>query len=236
MKKYILLLFLILCINSSFAQKEPYESLIKESAPTLSKALEKPHLISAVTFDGTIEKDKIPQLIKLKILEEITIKNIDLFPIEICQLKKLKVINIDGKIKILPKEIMNLIHLKELRIKGELQELTPSIYELFNLEILEIEGGHLKIDSKIVNLQKLTAIILYNNDIKDLPKEIGELKSLQFLDINNNPITTLPVTLKNITSNKPINGIEKMIYISNSKISLEEKKRLKKEIGIISIN
>ena len=79
---------------------------------------------------------------------------------------------------------------------------------------------------EIVNLEKLIALVLNNNQLKELPKYLGELKELKIIEIDNNQFTEFPeVLLKIPTLTK--------ISIKGNKIKNPEKyEKLLTERGI----
>jgi Leucine-rich repeat (LRR) protein len=81
-------------------------------------------------------------------------------------------------------------------------EIPKNIFEFINLEYLEITNKQkhekLIISKEIGNLKNLIYLCLDNNNISDLPKEIGNLTNLQKLYLRNNNLTELPKELFNL--------------------------------------
>jgi Leucine-rich repeat (LRR) protein len=59
------------------------------------------------------------------------------------------------------------------------------------------------------------------NQLTELPKEIGELTHLLYLEIGNNQLTTLPDEIKYLTSLQEL-------HLESNKLSDKEKERIKK--------
>lgn len=60
-----------------------------------------------------------------------------------------------------------------------------------------------------------------NNQLTELPKQIGELTNLLYLEIGNNQLTTLPDEIKYLTNLQEL-------HIERNKLSDKEKERIKK--------
>jgi Leucine-rich repeat (LRR) protein len=60
-----------------------------------------------------------------------------------------------------------------------------------------------------------------NNQLKELPKEIGELTNLLYLEIGNNQLSSLPEEIKYLTSLQEL-------HIERNNLSETEKQRIKK--------
>jgi len=87
---------------------------------------------------------------------------------------------------------------------------------------LTAKGGNLKeIPKEIGNLTNLERLYLSNNSLTNLPKEIGNLKKLEWLYLDKNNLTSLPKeigNLKNLTQ----------LFLQNNKLT-----SIPKEIGNI---
>jgi Leucine-rich repeat (LRR) protein len=68
-------------------------------------------------------------------------------------------------------------------------------------------------------------LVLTENNIKSLPKEIGNLKKLQFLNIIGNPITEIPEEIKYL--DKSNGGSLYRIGVKEEDIGSENFKKLK---------
>jgi Leucine-rich repeat (LRR) protein len=60
-----------------------------------------------------------------------------------------------------------------------------------------------------------------NNQLTELPKEIGELTNLLYLEVGNNQLTTFPNEIMYLTSLQEL-------HIERNKLSDKEKERIKK--------
>ncbi|MHA1728666.1 MAG: leucine-rich repeat domain-containing protein [Promethearchaeota archaeon] len=78
----------------------------------------------------------------------------------------------------------------------KLKSIPVSICELKTLQILDLAFNEIEIiPDWIVDLQ-LTELNLNNNRIKKLPKKTGNMSTLLFLKILNNPLHKLPISLR----------------------------------------
>lgn len=70
--------------------------------------------------------------------------------------------------------------------------------------------------SKLVNMQNLTHFTNTNSDLKFIPKEFGSLRSLQFLDLSHNSLTSIPDSVFNLPALKEINvSVNKLQTVFN---------------------
>jgi hypothetical protein len=103
--------------------------------------------------------------------------------------------NILGEI---PASFRELTSLTRLELKANsLTGTIPSqmLRSLTNLEVLDLERNGLsgRLSSEIANLQKLTDLSLSENDLRgDIPFEIGNLKDLEILKLDDNRFSSLP--------------------------------------------
>ena len=118
-------------------------------------------------------------------------------------------------------------NLKYLEIEGyRLSDYTlpREIYNLKNLEILGIKNAELKnITSDISNLTKLEELVLSKNFMKSVPKEIVKLTRLKLLDISRNPINILPENMGNMKSLRTVKMDEPLIGFSESILNLNNR-------------
>ncbi|MCK4651269.1 leucine-rich repeat domain-containing protein [Candidatus Babeliales bacterium] len=92
-----------------------------------------------------------------------------------------------------------------------------------NLQILNLFFNDLKfLPKEIGNLSNLQELHLSENKLEFLPKEIGNLSNLQMLNISKNKLTSLPPEIGNLSS------------LQNLSLSNNELKFLPKEIGNLS--
>jgi len=96
----------------------------------------------------------------------------------------------------------------------------PRTKEITSLTSLNIENNQLtELPKEIGNLTRLTSLNIKNNQLTELPKEIGNLTSLIWFGIENNQLTELPKEIGNLTSLTSLN-------IKNNQLT-----ELPKEIG-----
>jgi internalin A len=148
----------------------------------------------------------------LKIIEEEKIRNtgrlhiagidFDTLPYEVCSLKNLKSLYIEGNkldFKI-PDELVKLKKIKEIHIhQTGLTKLPIVITEISSLENLCLGGNKIKlIPSQIKKLEKLRRINLSNNKFSKFPLELLQLQSLKEVRLSRNSITTLPKETQNL--------------------------------------
>jgi Leucine-rich repeat (LRR) protein len=79
---------------------------------------------------------------------------------------------------------------QQLKLKT-IKSLTPMIYNLTNLQVLEITTIS-TLPSTIGNCKSLNVLYLSNNQLTELPSEIGLLKNLE---VTNNNLTEIPLEL-----------------------------------------
>ncbi|KDP32758.1 hypothetical protein JCGZ_12050 [Jatropha curcas] len=107
----------------------------------------------------------------------------------ICKLKRLLVLDLDGKLERLPEEVCNLVHLRYLGLYWSyLDELPHTLGNLQNLQTLDISGcGQLmdELPMQVLNIQQLRHLIM-SKTINDreirVSSGIRTLKNLHTLD------------------------------------------------------
>ena len=83
-----------------------------------------------------------------------------------------------------------------------------------NLTTLILNNNLLKDVAKEIQLMmKLTTLFLQNNKLTELPSTIGKLKHLKILNIANNQITELPDSISELSSLEKFGSLQKQIYI-----------------------
>jgi len=118
------------------------------------------------------------------------------------KLKNLKKLDLSFLgLKTIPYEIGYFENLEELNLAGNhLQELPSEIYTLKNLKVLNlgdiISGGnklhHISKDiEKLTNLEVLK--LVWNDEIKELPKEILKLENIDFISLSQKAILDTPI-------------------------------------------
>jgi len=138
--------------------------------------------------------ESICQLKKLKQLE-ISNNSISSIPSCISNLKNLQILIMENtKIEKLPKEITKLIALKELNMRsGELIAIPTNIGNLSKLEKLNLNSNKIKkIPSSFCELAKLKILDLgYNENLPKIPSCFDDLSKLQELTLSYNNITSI---------------------------------------------
>lgn len=136
-----------------------------------------------------------PSIGNLKGLNSLVLCGNDMqtLPPEIGKLTNLEVLNISGNLKKLPPQIGDLTNLKELTLSGEfckIAVLPDQFGNLVNLEVLTIDCPLRSLPLSLVNLKKLKTLSLNGTYIYHLPSLLGNLNSLEDLNITN--ATQLP--------------------------------------------
>lgn len=122
------------------------------------------------------------------------------FPREIKIFKNLISLTLNyKKLKNVTKEIGKLYNLKYLNFEhNKLTEMPPELGKLHNLEYLNLGHNYLtKIPVGLDNMKNLEIFILNFNSLTNISVEdIKNFHALQFLDISNNNIITIPKIIK----------------------------------------
>ena len=149
----------------------------------------------------------VPKVIgKLTAMETLNLSHnaISSVPREIGTCAALKQLELTGnELKLLPKEIGGLKSLKTLLIhENKLASLPDTIGNLTQLEELDASWNDITVlPASIGKLaENLKCLNLQGNKLTTLPKECGNLKSLEFLNLAQNKIKTLPAELGQLES------------------------------------
>ena len=128
---------------------------------------------------------------------------------------------------------INFNHLKHISLHA--LENTQNIFKYANnflqLETLVIRDDTLiKVPSEIENFKKLITLDLsWNQNLNQLPKEIGKLSNLKVLDLRHTSLKKLPETLSSLVHLEMFNG-EPYIKIGQNKLKLKFSKIIAKNI------
>lgn len=136
---------------------------------------------------------EIRNLTNLKILN-LSENGLEDLPAEIWNLTNLKILDLSGNVlEDFPAEIGNQTNLQKLNLLDNVNiNLPEAVSKLQNLEMLDLSDNYVTIEEtikKIKNLQKLKtlsfsyAVDYIRNHLDIVPPEIGDLKSLEKLDI-----------------------------------------------------
>ncbi|WP_420865426.1 leucine-rich repeat domain-containing protein, partial [Leptospira weilii] len=83
--------------------------------------------------------------------------------------------------------------------KQTYDNLTEALQNTMNVGILNLENNELRILPKeIGQLESLELLDLSNNELRILPKEIGQLRNLKTLHLLNNRLRTLPKEIRQL--------------------------------------
>lgn len=182
-------------------------------------------------FNNKFPISKIPSDIKkLRKLKKLTISNTDLkeFPFTIMSLESLTELTLAfSGITELPTELNSWNSLTNLNIFG-CGKLKNIIGLPPKLEYLDINGGGFsKFPKKIFELQELTNIIITSFKLKELPKQLYDLKKLESLNVGNNQLSNFPDDILKLTELKELgidynyfNSIPEVIFEIKSLITL----------------
>jgi len=100
-------------------------------------------------------------------------------------------------------------HAKQIEEENGLHSI---LFRIFSINFLEISRTSLNVLSpKIKELENLTALMLYDNKLERLPKEIGLLRKLKTLDLSNNQIVALPDEISQLEKLQSLNIINNKI-------------------------
>ncbi|MDB4293452.1 hypothetical protein N9954_08605 [Maribacter sp.] len=141
-------------------------------------------------------------------------ENISTIPESIGNLEELVSFDLLGnKLKTLPAAFGNLNKLEILNLEGnEFDQLPAAIGELESLQVLNLENNLLEqLPNEITNLSNLRELYLNlsggffgQGGLLSLPDDIGNLQSLEYLDLSDNRLENLPATFGNLTSLKTL--------------------------------
>lgn len=84
--------------------------------------------------------------------------------------------------------------------------LDASIFDLINLNLLNISDTTLKsVPPQLSNLTNLQTILLFGNELTELPQCIGKLDKLKVLDVSRNKLASVPQELSELVNLTTIN-------------------------------
>lgn len=142
---------------------------------------------------------EISMLVNLKYLNASGNK-LKKLPNEICSLTNLEVLDLYGNHLIkLPDNIHNMINLKRLNCNmNYIRQLPDSISES-NLRTLQLGANRRinaeKVFSALYFPLSLDTLVLYSCEIDAIPTTINQQRKLKYLDLSDNPFSTIPLEL-----------------------------------------
>jgi len=160
----------------------------------------------------------LPHLHKFKNLKSLTLAwcNVPNLPLNIGDLKSLEELNLFGtQISDLPMSFFDLVNLKSLNISNtNISQIPSDINKLVNLQNLNMGILQLvNINSDLNNLTTLSNLHTLNLEslnLNEIPAQIfGQFTNLKFLDLNDNKINHIPITITNLKN------LEKLILTNN---------------------
>lgn len=180
MKKYILLIVLVFCVNMGFSQKHWVYSIDEG----INKGADKVDLLEI-----RVKKGQTLDFSKLTVFQNLTklsIYNIDFFPKEIVQLSNLQELILEDSKKayVLPKEIAKLTKLHYLKIDS-VSSIPEELFEIINMKNLYLSGNFNKISKSIGKLTILESLYLESTKGFILPSEIQNLQKLRYFNLKN---------------------------------------------------
>ncbi len=202
-----------------------------QSLRTLPKKLNSPKILSK---NWKPDENSI-QVLKSIPIYEINLENKSLtkFPIWICYLTQLTVLNLgnaDGwwyknknKIKSIPADIRNLSNLKELRLaRAELKNVSKGITELSQLQVLDLHYNNIQELPNLENLSQLININLFLNKLKEI-NGLEKLTQLQVLNLAANSIKEIRDVFDNLSELQELSLANNRLKILHNSICFLEK-------------
>ncbi|XP_049381386.1 disease resistance protein RUN1-like [Solanum stenotomum] len=223
------------------------ESLVRTSDFTGSPMLEK--LVFRGCSSLTEVHSSIGYLEVLGYLDFTGCKKLQGLPDSICKLKSLEKLYLNDctNLQQLPADMGNLRHLTALYAMGtSIKQLPVSCGLLKNLQLLEVGNGckilqpksrlsiissflaskdHDILPSSIINLPSLEVLKVpfFNLCQRDIPNRLGQLFSLEVLDLSGNNFHSLPLTLSHLSKLKTLSlyGCPNLLMLPNLPCNLE---------------
>lgn len=185
---------LILGFGAMTAQVDSVQ--YKKIYTSLAAAKKEPLKVYRLNLSN-LPTDSFPvDLSKFKNLWYLCLNNdhLEFIPSSVGDLQNLRVLELNGEeFKTLPAEFSKLKNLEELYLNvNKKMDLTSNVKLLSGLpklKILHLEGdGITKLPSNFAKLTHLEKLYLNNNGFTGVPPEISMIKSLKYVDMQNNSI------------------------------------------------
>ncbi|XP_044478078.1 disease resistance protein RPP2B-like [Mangifera indica] len=169
-----------------------------------------PNTVEKLYLDGTAIKEfpSIGHLFRLVNLSLRKCSRLERLPNSILELKSLKCLYLTGcsKLDRLPNDMGNLQSLEVLELEEiSFAEIPTFMTSLINLKTLSLTRCKMQkqLGIPLVDLsvfQRMKALCLIDCCIEVLPSNVGQLLSLEYLDIAQNNLETLPESIKDLSN------------------------------------
>lgn len=148
-------------------------------------------------------------------------KGITHFPIDLYRIRSqnLKVLDLrDNKIEKIDYELKSFVNLTQLKLdNNNLKEISKEIFAL-PLKFLSLSNNFIKyIPKEIENLKNIEYLNISFNIISSLPKELANLPKMKSIHINNNPFYEIPIEIVHFFSTLSEIGLDWFKYGFGSK-------------------
>ena len=193
--RFRLLVTVLLLAGQIFAQEPDSAQLVKEYT-RLEEALREPEKVYRLDLSNQSFASFPDSLSKFSNLRYLSFRNdhLRLIPKEIGALKNLRVLDLSGNdFAVLPDEFVQLVNLEEIYMDSDpnldLEQGLKILGQLPNLKYLHLDNDGIEnLPRSIVLLKNLERLYLNGNLIHRVPIELGELKKLNYLELQNNPL------------------------------------------------
>jgi Leucine-rich repeat (LRR) protein len=190
------LIFTLCFAGQFFAQTTDSVQLAKEYT-RLDEALKEPEKVYRLNLGNQSFASFPDSILKLTNLRYLSFRNdhLKLIPKEIGALRNLRVLDLSGNdFTTLPEEFTQLVHLEELYLDDapnlDLEQDLKILGKLPNLKYLHLNNdGIASLPRSIISLKNLEGLYLNGNQLHRAPIELRELKKLNYIEIQNNPLS-----------------------------------------------
>ena len=117
------------------------------------------------------------------------------------------------------KEALEAFKLFQISTRMTFKEILSLVYSLAVIKKLLKDINHQDKDLSLVGISHLRELFLHSSQIKEIPKELGNLINIRYLSLSRNQIKEIPKELGNLINLKKL-------YISNNQIT-----EIPKELG-----